>query len=434
MLKPQVNQILPPLTIETLVNGGSGLARYEGQVVFIPHTAIGDRIVGRVTKVKKHFLEAELVEILEPGPLRIPPRCPVAGECGGCQWQHLPYSEQLKIKEDLYRDTLVRKCGVAAELVKSIVPSPQEWHYRSRVQVKCHQMTQGFVTGFYRPKSRFVVAVDHCPLIDTRLSDTLAVLRRLIDGTSFAEQIPQIDLAIGDDAVQSVVVHYLGEDADGLKGVLLGSGLAGHLHIQLGTKASMTLIQGNGHLAIEVDEPVLNLCYATGSFAQINLEQNRALIREAMNLLDWNGRETVLDLYCGMGNFSLPVARRAGTVVGVEESELSIQMAKFNAAANGLENSSFIAAPAEGYVARHAAGLQPDIIFLDPPRSGAQEVVSELADVTARWLVYVSCDPQTLARDLNILLNNGWCLISSQPFDMFPQTYHCESITLLQRL
>ncbi len=434
MLKPQVDQILPPLTIETIVNGGSGLARYAGQVVFVPHTAVGDRIVSRVTKVKKHFLEAELVEILESGPQRIVPHCPVAGECGGCQWQHLPYSEQLKIKEGLFSDTLVRKCGVDPALVREIVSSPQPWHYRSRVQVKCHQAAERFETGFYRPKSRFVVAVDRCPLIDTRLNDTLSVLRRLLDGTSFARYIPQMDLAVGDDGVQSVVVHYLGDDADGLQALLLGSGLAGHLHLQLGSKASMISLQGNGRLAIEVDEPALNLCYATGSFAQINLEQNRALVREAMKLIDWQGGETVLDLYCGMGNFSLPAARRGGTVLGVEESELSIRMARVNAQANGLKNASFVAAPAQGYVARHAAGPQPDIIFLDPPRVGAHEVVRELINASAQWLVYVSCDPQTLARDLNILLNNGWRLISSQPFDMFPQTYHCESLTLMQRV
>lgn len=432
-MKELSDQILPPLTVETLINGGAGLARYEGRVVFIPHTAIGDRVSCRVTKVKKHYLEAELVEIIEPGEQRIAPACSVAGECGGCQWQHLPYAEQLRIKEDLFRETLVRKCGVDAGLVKPIVPSAQPWNYRSRAQLKCHSTAEGFLTGFYRAKSRYVIGIDQCPLIADELNSTLAQVRELIKGTAFASKVAQLDLAHGDDGKQSLVVHYQGTESAALRQLLLGAQLKCDILLQRGGKSSLKVIQGDGKLLLRVDDPSLELNYATGSFAQINLEQNRRLVEATLDLIDWCGDETVVDLYCGMGNFSLPLARRAGRVVGVEESKLSITTARENALLNELTNTQFHAASAEGFLSGQGRDLNPEVVLIDPPRSGAYSVMEELLASSVSKLVYVSCDPQTLARDLGVLVDSGWSLISSQPFDMFPQTYHCESVSLLVR-
>jgi 23S rRNA (uracil1939-C5)-methyltransferase len=433
-LNALLDQILPPLKIETLVNGGAGLARYEGRVVFIPHTAIDDVVRCRVTKVKKNYLEAQLTEILAEGVERITPKCPVAGECGGCQLQHLTYREQLRIKDDLFRDTLIRKCSVPAHLIKTIVPSPQSLNYRSRAQVKCQQTAKGFLSGFYRAKSRYVVSVDHCPLLADELNKTMSSLRSLIEATPFAKEIKQIDLAHGDDGKQSIVVHYHGRDAIGLRQLLLRSQLPCDILLQRKTtRSSLEVIQGDGQLMLQVDMPALELNYATGSFAQINLEQNRALVESAMQLIDWQGHEIVVDLYCGMGNFSLPLAQRSGRVIGVEESQQSIATAKRNAASNGLDNTQFYATAAEGFIASQGRELTPDIVLIDPPRSGAYAVMHELLASSVNKLIYVSCDPQTLARDLCELLNNGWSLVSSQPFDMFPQTFHCESLSLLVR-
>jgi len=426
-------ELLPPLTIETLVNGGNGLARYNGQVVFIPHVAVGDTIVCRVVRKKKNFIEADLVEVVSPSSTRRDPPCPVAGECGGCQWQHLPYQVQTQWKEKLFRDTLTRKCGVSEDRILPIVAAPRELGYRSRVQVKCHGARSGFITGFYRAGSRFVVAVESCPLIDPRLNELMQSCRELIDGTSHAGHIPQIDLAIDDDDKCSTTIHYLGERPDELAACLQSLGNRTDLIIQCGTKNRRKICSGDGILRIQVDAPSLYLNYKAGNFAQINLEQNRTMVASAMDLISWSGSEQVVDLYCGMGNFTLPLARRAGHVVGIEESTESIDMAIRNARHAGLTNVDFICGNAEQNLPELMADKTPDLLVLDPPRCGAYNGIKKIANSATGHIMYISCDPQTLARDLEYLIHHGYALVSSQPIDMFPQTYHCESISYLKK-
>ena len=426
-------EILPPLTVETLVNGGAGLARHEGRVIFIPHTAVGDIVRCRVTKEKKHFSEAELVELLQPAQLRRRPICPVAGVCGGCQWQHLPYAEQLCWKENLFRETLIRQCGIDPVKMLPIVPASNEWNYRSRVQIKCHNTNAGFETGFYRSKSHSVVSIRQCPIIASELNTLLTQLRNIINHTAYADKISQIDLAVDDNGKCLAILHYFGHDLSALADLLSSKILATDLLIQSRSKSKLIIIQGDGVLQIAVDQPPLNLQYTAGGFAQINLNQNRALVAAVLNLAELTGCEQVLDLYCGMGNFSLPLARQAMRVIGVEESVVSIKMARKNAQQNQIDNIKFYCAPAEGSLSRIVQQAPIDILFLDPPRSGAYAIMKELLKISVDKILYVSCDPQTLARDLKPLINNGYCLISSQPFDMFPQTHHCESVTFLRR-
>lgn len=425
--------LLPPLTVETLVNGGAGLVRYQGRVIFIPFTAVGDRVVARVARVKRRYAEAELVEILQPSAQRCRPVCPVAGECGGCQWQHLPYQQQLFWKEKLFTQTLEHRLGAASESISSIVPAPAPTQYRSRVQVKCHQAPGGFVTGFYRPRSRFVVDIDQCPIMSPDLNRLLRMLGSSLAQTSFAGQIPQIDLYQDDHKKCAVVVHYLGEQRTEMVSFLQTLPETDmDILVQYGHKNSLNVIRGDGLLRIRVDDPALWLQYAAGSFAQVNLEQNRALVATVLDMVPWKPADRVLELYCGMGNFSLPLARRVARVVGVEESTQSIAMARHNAQHNAIANTSFVAAAAETFV----AGLKPDdfdAVLLDPPRTGAYPVMKLLRQYRIPRIVYVSCDPQTLARDIEPLLHNGYQLRGSRPLDMFPQTHHCESVTWLER-
>ncbi len=414
-----------------MVNGGAGLARHEGRVVFIPHSAVGDIVSCRVTKTKKNFVEAEICELLQPSPQRQRTECPVAGICGGCQWQHLPYSEQLRWKESLFRESLLRQCGVEAAKILPIVPAPDQWNYRSRVQVKCCTTKAGFETGFYRPKSHSVVSVGQCPVIAAALNLLLAQLRNIINRTIYAKHIAQIDLAVDDNDRCSAVIYYSGQNIDTLAALLRGENLAADLFIQTGPKNQLTNIQGEGALQIAVDHPPLKLGYAVGGFAQINLEQNRTVVEMILKLANLTGREQVLDLYCGMGNFSLPVARRAAQVVGIEESPVSISMARENRSRNKIENVEFYRQAAEGALSHFSRQTRLDILLLDPPRSGAVGTMKGLIKTPVDQVIYVSCDPQTLARDLKLLIDGGYELISSQPIDMFPQTHHCESVTLL---
>ncbi|MFK5926267.1 MAG: 23S rRNA (uracil(1939)-C(5))-methyltransferase RlmD [Desulfuromusa sp.] len=425
---------LPPLTVETLVNGGAGLARYEGRVVFVPHTAVGDIVSCRVTKDKKKFLEAKLCEIIQPSLTRHPPICPVAGECGGCQWQHLPYSEQLLWKENLFRETLIHQCGVDPDIVLPIIPVANEWHYRSRIQIKCHHTHTGFETGFYRPKSHNVVCFKECPVIAPELNTLLNQLRLSINSTVFARYIPQIDLGVDDCGRCSVVIHYSGHDMEALTELLNKENLAAALFIKSTSRNELKHICGNDSLQLVVDKPPILLKYAVGSFAQVNLEQNRLLIDMVLKLAELTGVEQVLDLYCGMGNFSLPLARRAKHVIGVEESAASVNTAKINGRQNNIDNVKFYNQSAKGALSQLLKQNPIDLLLLDPPRGGALATMNELLTIPVKKIIYVSCDPQTLARDVKLLVNSGYKLLSSQPIDMFPQTYHCESVTLLKYL
>jgi 23S rRNA (uracil1939-C5)-methyltransferase len=428
------HQILPPLTVETLVNGGSGLARFDGRVVFIPHTSVGDLVRVKVVRSKKNYLETELLEVLQPGPGRHTPVCPVAGECGGCQWQHLSYDEQLHWKHQLFVETLSHQCQVASSTIKPIIPSADQWHYRSRVQVKCFNRDNRFITGFYRSHSRYVVSVDQCPIMDQRLNRLLADLRILINGSVFADKIPQIDLAVDDAGKCAVVVHYLGAQRSGLIDRLRHSGLNADLLVQFGSKKNMQTICGDGTLEIHVDNPPIYLNYSAGSFAQINLQQNRVLVDTLIDTFPWSNNQRLLELFCGMGNFSFPLARRVKHLVGIEESARSIRMAQHNRHKNSITNLTFTAAAAENIIDSAIDHDHFDVVVLDPPRTGAYSVIKCLISAGIPYLLYVSCDPQTLARDLKPLVHCGYQIVSTQPVDMFPQTYHCESITLLQKI
>lgn len=427
------HHILPPLTIETLVNGGAGLARHGGRVVFIPYTAAGDVVRAAVVRNKKKYLEAQLVEVLQAGPGRRTPPCPVAGECGGCQWQHLAYAEQLAWKEKLFADTLKHHVLIAGAALKPMIPSEHEWHYRSRVQIKCYNRGDRFFAGFYRPRSRYVVNIDSCPIMDRRLNKLLTELRSVVDGSDFAGHIPQMDLSI-DDAEKSVaVIHYLGAKQKELIGRLTHAGLGADIFVQFGTKKSLRSVSGDGLLKIRVDKPPMALNYRVGSFAQINLQQNKVLVDVLTTIFPWNNTQRVLELFCGMGNLSFPLARRVKHLVGIEESVQSTDMARANMITTGITNLEFVAAPVEDVLSDHIKDSKYDVAVLDPPRIGAYSVVKCLAGSGIPDIIYISCDPQTLARDLKPLVHAGYQIVSSQPIDMFPQTHHCESVTCLHK-
>lgn len=423
------------LAIESLAFGGNGVGRHQGKAIFVPRSAPGDRLCCRVVHDRGRFAEAELVELLEPGPGRREAPCPVYDECGGCQWQHLDYPTQGRWKEAIFADQLGRRAGVDSSLIRPLLAAPGEWHYRSRVQFKCRMTAEGWRMGFYRRGSHFVVDVEQCPISAPAVNRALGLFRAWLPESPCPRQIPQVDIAVDDRQQLRTVVHCLAEQpaqlADFLRPLAEAEGIA--LFLQTGRKSTLTRVCGEEQLVIEVDDPPLHLGYGPGGFAQINLEQNRALVNELLSARPWQGTERVLDLYCGMGNFSLPLARRIASLVGVEDFSPSLVSARRNARDNSLGNLQFAARPAEGALQDFFPDAPPDLVVLDPPRSGAYPVVRELAALPPKLVAYVSCDPATLARDLQPLLHGPYRLLWSRPLDLFPQTYHIESLTLLQR-
>ncbi len=419
------------LDIEALTLGGSGIGRRDGKAIFVPLTAPGDRILCRIVRDKKRYAEAECVEVLRGAPSRRQPLCPVFGRCGGCQWQHIPYLEQCRWKERLFSDILERQGGIAEPPSLSIVPSPSEWNYRSRMQFKCRLTADGFVMGFYRRGSHFVVDVPHCPIAESPINDALRLFREWLPQAPSPGEIPQVDMDMGDDGRVRAVVHFIGDDAAALRAYLRPrcevSGLS--VFLQQGRKETITRVCGEEDLHLAVGSPPQRLAYGPGGFAQVNRSQNRALVDEVVRAAALCGTETVLDLFCGMGNFSLPLARHAARLIGVEGYPPAIATAKRNAAANGIGNAEFHAAAADSFGSFVSGAV--DVAVLDPPREGAYAVVKALSALRPARIVYVSCDPATLARDLVPLVHGGYDLVSTRAFDLFPQTHHIESLSVL---
>jgi len=425
--------------------GGAGFGRVEGKACFVPFTAPGDRARIRVVKEKRSFLEGELLELSDPSQLRVSPVCPLFGSCGGCHWQHLPYQEQLKQKGEIFADTLRRLGRLPVEEILPVLPSRQEQGYRSRIQLKLSWENGQPALGFFRTGSHRVVdLVSGCAIAHPLLNRIASELRPLITRLPEKESIRQIDLAMGDDGEALAVVRFGGQDPArlcqrlaALRGEL--PALAG-LFVAHGATTRLERVFGIDALSYRIPEGLLpggrelKLRFSRGGFSQVNYLQNLELIRTVLKWGGFGGGERVLDLYCGNGNLSLPVALHAGEVTGVEGYAPSIDDATANAEANRVFNASFRVSDAAQAVRRLAKrGERFDLVVLDPPRGGA-EAAGELALLGALKIIYVSCDPATLARDLSPLCQRGYRVTRSQPVDMFPQTYHLESVTELERL
>jgi 23S rRNA (uracil1939-C5)-methyltransferase len=438
----QSHELIKDLEISALVHGGRGIGRYEGKAIFVPLTVPGDRVDCRVVKSKRRYVEAELSEVVESSPLRREPPCPFFGSCGGCQWQHIPYQEQARWKEKIFTDLMLRSqlvsgdCLVSDDCLKAIVPAPEEWGYRNRVQFKCHLSAEGLAIGFYQHGSHYVVDVDKCRLISPEIQRTLGLLRNELPEAPCLDCLPQVDVACGDDGAIRVVLHVLPEGRQQLHSWLQAFADRHQVNacVQSSRREAPEVVCGEGDLTVNVDQPEIALRYGPSGFVQVNSAQNRSMVAAMLDLLALNGTEKVLDLFCGMGNFSLPLARRAGHVSGVEGHAASIANARINATVNNIANVDFYTADATAVMSRYQMTDDLDLVVLDPPRTGCYLLSLELIKLRPQRILYVSCDPATLVRDLTPLVQGGYEVVSSQAFDLFPQTWHIESMTLLRRV
>jgi 23S rRNA (uracil1939-C5)-methyltransferase len=420
--------------ITTLTHGGDGLGRLDGKAVFVSGAIPGDQVRCQLTVEKKRYAKGRLLEVVEPAPSRVAPPCQHFSECGGCDWQQLSYEDQCSWKERLFRDNCDHQLDVDSAVIKPLVKSPQQMGYRSRVQFKCSVSADRFLLGFYRRASHSVVNVDCCPVVDPRIERLISPLRQLFNASPYARQVIQLDVAVGDVGLPRIVIHFKGDKLDCFAQWLHQN--AGHIDGSLFVldERSQLLrhIRGEVGVSIEVDTPAITLTYGVGGFAQINLKQNCHLVEMVLHEAQLCGDDTVLDLYCGMGNFSLPLARQAKHVIGVEGYAPSIASAEKNAAAAGCENVMFHSCRVENFM--ESMSEEVDVVVLDPPRAGAKEALMPLLKLTPRSIVYVSCDQQTLLRDLTVLIDGGYQLESIQPIDMFPQTAHTEVLAVLRQI
>lgn len=439
-----MQQIL--VKIEKMAFGGSGVGRVEGKVCFVPFTAPGDTVKVGVKLGKPSYYEGEVLEMIEPSPLRVTPPCPVFGSCGGCDWQHLSYPDQLQAKQEIFAETLWRFGRVERELILPIIQSAEPYGYRYRVQLKLHYVNGAFQIGFYKAGTHHVINIpQQCAIAHPAINALYLPLTRLAAGFPEPDKLPQIDVAVGGDGDTLLIVHYIGVRPDDICTYLEGAvgelpGVAG-MFLQSGRKMMLRRVFGSERLSYQLPAglanriPATTLTFSAGGFSQVNYRQNLALIRLVAEFADLTGQERLLDLFCGNGNFSIPLATNAAQVVGIEEYGPSIRDALVNCQKNTVKNASFKSIDAVAGVRELvAAGERFDLIILDPPRAGATDVVRELHLLQPRKIIYVSCDPATLARDLGQLRNNHYSVVKSCPVDMFPQTYHIESVTLLEKM
>jgi 23S rRNA (uracil1939-C5)-methyltransferase len=422
--------------IEKIVYGGQGMGRADGKVVFVPFTAPTDRVTVAILKEKKNYLEGTLQTIEKPSAKRIQPFCRVFGRCGGCQLQHLGYADQISVKEENLRGSLHRLLQEGHFEVLPTVPAPQDRGYRIRAQLKAAIASDRTILGFYGIKSHQVVEIGQCPLLHPSADKIFRELDGELQG--FKEGIPlwEVEIFVSPDEDRGIV-HLRG---DGPKVFKMAERFSQKSRLMKGVKLTGTKTASWGDLRLRFclpglsSEKSIRVQIQTESFFQVNPYQNETLIRKIGEWALLTGVEKVVDFFCGAGNLTLPLAQKAGRIWGIDSDETAIATAKENAAQNGLKNCVFRAERAETAAAKILAETkQIDLAVLDPPRAGAREVLKSLAALGPRKILYVSCEPPTLMRDLARLGEIGYDVTRLQPLDMFPQTYHLEVIAELGR-
>ena len=424
--------------IEDLSHDGRGVATHEEKKVFIHGALPGERINAQLSGRRRHYDEGETIEVLDPSADRVEPRCPHFGQCGGCSLQHLSPEKQIESKHRTLQQNLARIGKVTPETWWEPMTGPL-WAYRrkARLSVRYVHKKERVLVGFRERYGAFVADMRECHVLDPRVAGQLEGLSTLIYSMEARRSIPQIEVACGDEQC-ALVFRHLEPLADGdlvkLKAFARDTGIA-------------ILLQPKGPASVHALEPErcdltfgfpglgLELLFGPSDFIQVNAEMNRKMVDRALELLEPDENDRILDLFCGLGNFTLPIATRAGRVVGVEGDAELVRKGTENARRNGIDNAGFYMADLNEEPAG-APWLKDgyDKVLVDPPRSGAEFILPHIAASGARRLVYVSCHPASLARDAGILVHDyGFELKGAGVMDMFPHTGHVESIALFER-
>jgi len=426
--------------IESAAHDGRGIAAIDGKKVFVAGALPGEEVRFQRRKSRRNYDEAELLEILDASPDRIEPRCEAYGRCGGCALQHVSEEQQREIKSQTLRDNLERIGQVTpASWFEPIVAPGWNYRRRARLAVKDVHAKGRVLVGFRERHAPYITDMRRCEVLAEPVDGLIESLSELIGGLSISARLPQIELAVADNAV-ALVFRVLDPPTDDDTALLSEFGKRHDVRIYLQTRGldSVTLLYPESvsePLYYELPEFDIRIEFDAVGFVQVNSEINRKMVSRAIELLDPGADDRILDLYCGIGNFSLPLARRAGTVLGVEGDAMLVQAATENATLNGIENASFRQvdlSAIDGSESWLREGW--DCILLDPARSGAQEIVSHIEKFGAGRVVYVSCHPGTLARDAGTLVNEkGYVCEAAGIIDMFPHTAHVESIAVFNK-
>jgi 23S rRNA (uracil1939-C5)-methyltransferase len=429
--------------ITDLSHDGRGVTRNEGKAVFVNGALPGEQARMRIRRRHRNFDEAEVVELLSRSPERVEPRCRHYGQCSGCSLQHLDAPAQIAAKQRVLAENFERIGKVApARWLEPLVDRVWGYRRKGRLSVR-HVAKKGRVLVGFREEDnpRFVADIEQCEVVHPALGPKIGLLGQLVGGMDAVDDIPQIEFAAGDDTVALVFRHLkpLSErDREALVGFAREHGFA--IYLQPGNLSSVhPLWPEQPRLAFRIagaqPADAVELEFRPLDFVQVNAGMNQRMLDRALELLDPQPADRVLDLFCGLGNFTLPIARRVAEVAGVEGEHGLVERAAANAARNGIGNASFhVANLFEDQRDAPWARAAWDKLLLDPPRAGADKVLEYLPRKQTGRIVYVSCHPGSLARDAGILVNrHGFRLAAAGVMDMFPHTAHVESIALFER-
>ncbi|OUR71357.1 23S rRNA (uracil(1939)-C(5))-methyltransferase [Methylophaga sp. 42_8_T64] len=422
-------------TIESLSHEGRGIVRIDGKTIFVDGALAGEQVKFVYTKQHKKYDEGKAVEVLTRSEDRVDAKCQHFGVCGGCSLMHMHPDAQLKMKQQTLNDHLTHFGQLQPQNWLEPLKGPLFGYRRkARLGVKHVPKKERVLVGFREKGTPYLALLDKCEVLDQRVGPRLTELGEMIAELEAYNRIAQIEVAMDDDHV-ALIFRNLDELSQQDQDALIAYGKQNELwiYLQSGGPDTVTPIWPENPQLSYAPEAGLNLEFQPNDFTQVNAGINQVMIQRALELLEVNEDDRILDLFCGLGNFSLPLAKRINEVVGVEGDEALVKHARENAAKNSLNNAVFEQADLTKTELKDypwaKAGFNK--ILLDPPRTGAFEVLHQLADLGAERLVYVSCNPATLARDAGELVNNhGYTLVSAGVMDMFPHTSHVESIAL----
>lgn len=418
-----------------------GIARIDGKTVFIQGALPGEEVEFQYTRVKKDFSEGKVLRVIKPSPSRVEPQCPHFELCGGCSLQFLAQNDQIQMKEDILMDLFARVGHLEPE--NSLPPLQADaWNYRNkaRLSVRFVEKKNATLVGFReRDNPRFITDIGQCPVLNAKVDADIGHLRALLDSLDDKQSIAQIEVAAGDEEVALIFRHLNPLSPDDQEKLRDFSERHAYLiYLQPGGEDSVHLFhpqRESEFLSYALPDHQLQLYFHPCDFTQVNAPLNRLMINKAIELMDLQPQDEILDLFCGLGNFSLPMAKKCAKVIGIEGSQAMVERAFMNARKNQIDQVEFFAANLDD-----PQQIQTTIkghfnkLLIDPPRSGALEIVKAMGKWMPERIVYVSCNPVTLARDADILVHqHGYHLNAAGVMDMFPNTTHVESIALFTK-
>ncbi|MGR6835881.1 23S rRNA (uracil(1939)-C(5))-methyltransferase RlmD [Syntrophomonas erecta] len=413
--------------VEGISHRGEGVARINGKAVFIPYAIPGEQVQVEIERDHKRFARGRLVGLGSASPDRVEPICPAYYDCGGCAYQHLSYSKELELKRRVVGDNLRRLGGIETE-VQPVIGMPDPWRYRNKVVWHTGKINGRMDLGFYREASHNLVPLHGCTLIH---KDMELIQKSLADNLSALEVEPGVDFTLRRSSRTGHMSLIYSGNCNKQALISWALSLPGKVSIHIKQANGIETFHGDTYLEEQLCGIVFRL--SPLAFLQVNHQQTEKLYQLILQYGSLKGNEQVLDAFCGVGTITLSLAGHASQVTGVELYPGAIEDAKHNAVINNIHNVDFYAGPCESIIAK--LNQQFDVVVLDPPRAGCQKkTIQAIVKTGAKRIIYVSCNPSTLARDLKVFTSMGYVITTVQPVDMFPQTHHVECVVLMSRV